>query len=144
TMPHMGGPALLRVARPSQGDGRGGNHGCERTSPLVIPSLARRRPLSCSASGRLTTGPASTRVRVPLSVSTVSVKALKPAARSWSRLAVAWAALLKAPICTAKPTPAVAAGLGGCATGSAGGLGGSAGLLATDSVGAGRAGGSGS
>src|SRR3546814_12700311 len=98
-----------------------------------MPSLARRRSLSCSASGRLTTGPASTRVRVPLSVWTVSAKALKPAARSSSRLAMAWAVLLKAPIWTAKPPQAVAAGLGG----SAAGFGAPTGLLAPGLVGVG-------
>src|SRR5690606_35694955 len=67
-------------------------YGCERTRPSML-KLDFTRALSWSASPRVTTGPALTRVSVPLSVCTVSVKAPMPAARSRSRSALASLAL---------------------------------------------------
>src|SRR5690606_6281975 len=72
------------------------DQGCERTRPSM-PTLDFTRARSWSASPRVTTGPAFTRVRTPLSVCTVSVKAVMPAARRRSRSAVASAALPNAP-----------------------------------------------
>src|SRR5207342_3727970 len=83
--------------------------GWGRTTPSR-PTLALICAWSCSASAREIIGPTRTRVSVPLSVSTDSVNAVKPAARSLSRSAVASEALLYAASCTANPEAVAVAG----------------------------------
>src|SRR5690606_21090426 len=94
--------------------------GCERTMPL-IPVLACTPAFSCSASARVMAGPTRTRVSVPLSVGTDSVKALKPRLRRRSRSARASLPEENAPTCTAKPVPAAEAGLAAGGSGLAAG-----------------------
>ena len=91
----------------------------------ATPTLAATGAFRCSASARRATGPTRTRCRVPFSVRTCSTKALKPAARTLSRSALASLAWPNAPSCTAKPTP--------LAAGAAGVAGAVAGLLAVAS-----------
>ena len=74
----------------------------------AIPSLDCTCAFSWSEAARSATGPMRTRLSVPLSVLTLSVKALKPAARARSRSASASAGLAKAASCTTKPTFAAA------------------------------------
>ena len=105
------------------------DHGAHRVTGQVGPvsythldvykrqALAFTCDLRLSASARLATGPTRTRLSTPLSVFTCSTKALKPPARSLSRMALASAALENAPSCTANPTLA-AAGLLAAATGA--------------------------
>ena len=88
---------------------------------MPAPNPEASRAFSWSASARVDTGPTRTRLSVPLSVRTGWTMALKPAARSRSRNALASAVQANAPICTAKPTPdAAGAGAPGSALAAAG------------------------